>query len=319
MDAATAATASVPAMAALAAVVLGAAAWVGATPWRTRWRRRRIAARPFPAPWRQILRRRVPMVARLPVPAQQRLKRLVQVFIAEKPFIGCQGQAIDDEVRVTIAAQAALLLLGQARDDVYPALRQVLVYPAGFVVARVQQAPGGVQHEGPQVMSGESWQQGQVVLSWPDVLAGAADPDDGENVVLHEFAHQIDQDKGEADGQPWRPTRAARRRWRTVIDQTLAALRQQQSWRAQRASEAAAWARSLAAGVMPPGPAPAPMPPDVLGDYAAQSPAELLAVATERFFERPDALAVAWPALYAELQALYRLDPRAWERPPAAG
>lgn len=315
MDPGPAATASVPAMAALATLVLGAAGWLAATPWRERWRRRRAAAQPFPAAWRQILRRRVPIVARLPVPQQQRLKRLVQMFIAEKPFIGCQGQAIDDEVRVTIAAQACLPLLGQPDDDLYPALRQVLVYPAGFIVRRTQPGPGGVQHEQAPVLSGESWQQGQVVLSWPDVLAGAADPDDGENVVLHEFAHQIDQDKGEADGQPWRPTRAARRRWRQVIDQTLAALRQQQAWRAQRAADAAAWARSLAAGQLPPGPAPAPLPPDVLGDYAAQSPAELLAVATERFFERPHALADAWPALFAELQALYRLDPRGWESP----
>lgn len=302
-------------MAALATLVLGAAGWVGAAPWRARWRRRRVAAQPFPAAWRQILRSRVPLAARLPVPLQQRLKRLIQVFIAEKPFIGCQGQPIDDEVRVTIAAQACLLLLGQTDDEVYPLLRQVLVYPAGFIVQRVQHAPGGVQQPQAQVLSGESWQQGQVVLSWPDVLAGGADPDDGENVVLHEFAHQIDQDKGEADGQPRRPTRAARRRWRIMIDQTLAALRAQQALRAQRATEAAAWARSLAAGLLPPGPAPAPLPPDVLGSYAAQSPAELLAVATERFFERPQALAGTWPALYAELQALYRLDPRAWEAP----
>lgn len=280
MDGSAAGFGSGMAMAALAAVVLGAVAWAASTPARTAWRRRRLAGRPFPAEWRRILRQRVPLAARLPVPLQQRLKAHIQGFLAEKAFIGCQGQTIDDEVRVTVAAQACLLLLGDAASDCFPALRQVLVYPAGFVVQRTQHAPGGVQRPQAQVLAGESWQQGQVILSWPDVLAGAADPDDGDNLVVHEFAHQIDQDKGEADGRPWRATRAERQRWQAVIDSTLSALRAQ--------------------------------PSALLGDYAAQSPAELLAVATERFFETPLALAHEWPALYQELAALYRLDPRRW-------
>jgi Mlc titration factor MtfA (ptsG expression regulator) len=280
MDASGAAGGSAVAMAMLALTVLGGVAWGASAPGRAAWRRKRLTARPFPADWRRILRRRVPLVARLPVPLQQRLKAYVQVFLADKAFIGCQGQAIDDEVRVTIAAQACMLLLGQDKGEVFPALRQVLVYPAGFVVQRTEPSPGGVQPSQAQVLAGESWQQGQVILSWPDVLAGAADPDDGDNLVLHEFAHQIDQDKGEADGRPWRATRAERRRWQAVIDSSLQALRAH--------------------------------PSPLLGDYAAQSAAELLAVATERFFEQPAALAAEWPALHQELKALYRVDPGRW-------
>lgn len=123
------------------AVLLGIAA-VLARPWWTERRRQRLRTLPFPAAWRRILRRRVPAVARLPADLQQRLKGHLQVFVAEKPFIGCDGLAITDEVRVTIAAQACLLLLGQARPEVYPRLRQVLVYPGAFVVEHEQPVGG---------------------------------------------------------------------------------------------------------------------------------------------------------------------------------
>jgi hypothetical protein len=244
------------------------------------WRRQRVGGRPFPAAWRRILRRRVPLVATLPAALQLRLKRLIQVFIAEKPFIGCQGQRITDEVRVTVAAHAALLLLGQDSSDCYPRLRQVLVYPGAFVVQREQPAGAGLVREQRQALSGESWSQGQVVLGWADVREGAADPHDGRNVALHEFAHQIDQDGGVADGRPWRPDRASRRRWAAVMAEALERLRRE--------------------------------PSTLIDPYGASDPAEFFAVVTEVFFERPRELAAEAPAVYAELAALYRLDPAAW-------
>ena len=190
-----------------------------AQPWWTRRRHQRLRRQPFPRAWARILQRRVPLAQRLPPPLRQRLLGLIQVFIADKPFIGCAGQPVDDEVRVTIAAQACLLLLGQDDDACYPRLRQVLVYPEPFVVPRRQWLPGGVVSEQPQALAGESWAQGQVILAWSEVLAGAADPDDGRNVVLHEFAHQIDQDGGDADGRPWRADAAARQRFGAVMDE----------------------------------------------------------------------------------------------------
>jgi hypothetical protein len=260
---------------ALLAVAVGAGwpRWVD-------WRRRRIGAKPFPAAWRRILRRRVPLVATLPVELQLRLKRLIQVFVAEKAFIGCQGQRITDEVRVTIAAHAALLLLGQPSNDCYPRLRQVLVYPGAFVVEREQPAGAGLVREQRQALSGESWSHGQVVLGWADVREGAADPRDGRNVALHEFAHQIDQDSGAADGRPWRPDRASRRRWAAVMAEAFERLRRE--------------------------------PSALIDAYGASDPAEFFAVVTEVFFERPRELAAEEPAVYAELAALYRLDPAAW-------
>lgn len=270
---------ALPMLALAGAGAAGVAALLGWPAWVER-RRARLRRRPFPAAWRRILRRRVPAVARLPADLQQRLKGHVQVFLAEKPFIGCDGQAIDDEVRVTVAALACLPLLGHPRPDVYPRLRQVLVYPGAFVVHREEPAGDGLVRAHPRALSGESWTHGQVVLGWNEVLDGAADPGDGRNVVLHEFAHQIDQDKGVADGRPWRPGAARRRRWARVMDAALQRLRREGS--------------------------------QAIDPYGATDPAEFFAVVTETFFERPQALADEAPEVYRELALLYRLDPAGW-------
>ena len=264
----------------VAAAALAAVVALLAQPWWVRRRRNRLRAPPFPAAWRRILRRRVPAVARLPYHLQRRLKAHIQVFVAEKAFIGCPGPAITDEVRVTIAAQACLLLLGHAQPDCYPRLAQILVYPDTFVTQREQALGNGLVHEQRLSMSGESWSQGQVILSWADVLSGAADPADGHNVVLHEFAHQIDQDTGIADGRPWRPTPALRQRWAAVMDAAFERLRQE--------------------------------PSTVIDAYGATQPAEFFAVVTELFFERPQALAAEAPDVYGELRELFGVDPRAW-------
>lgn len=246
-------------------------------------RRARLRQQAFPQPWRRILRRRVPQVARLPADLQLRLKGLIQVFLAEKPIIGCAGLVVTDEMRVTIAAQACLPLLGATRDY-YPGLRQVLLYPGAFVVDRPFNAPGGVVQEQRRALAGESWVQGQVLLSWQDVVQGAALPDDGRNVVVHEFAHQLDQVKGQANGAPPLKHDEDRKRWSAVMQHEYDALRTQ-----------------LDQGL-----------PTLLDPYAATDPAEFFAVASEVFFEQGGLLHLHHPALYAELAGYYRLDPRGW-------
>lgn len=258
-------------------------AWLAGPPLWAAWRRARIRRQPFPAAWRALLRRRMPLYRQLPADQQLRLKKHVQVLLAEVPFIGCAGQPITDEVRVLVAAQAALLVLGRRQPD-FPALRQVLVYPAGFVVPRRRTEAGGVVHEQRQALLGESWQQGLVVLSWADALAGAADPHDGRNVVLHEFAHQLDQASGGANGMPWIPGRDRARRWAAVM-----------------ASEHAALRARLARGE-----------PGLIDPYGATDPAEFFAVVTELYFERGAALETAHPALFAVLAEHYRVDTRGW-------
>lgn len=258
-------------------------AWLVGEPLWVRWRRERLRAKPFPLAWRRILARRVPYFRTLPADLQLQLKKHITVFLAEKPFIGCRGVEVTDEMRVTIAAQACLLILNR-RTDYFPKLRQILVYPDAFVVDRLQADGSGVMREGRHALAGESWSQGQVILSWQDTLDGAATIDDGRNVVIHEFAHQLDQEAGHANGAPFLGRRERYARWSSVLRAEFDALVQ----------------RTLL------------QQPSVISDYGATDPAEFFAVVSEVFFEQPQRLAAEHPALYGQLAGFYRVDPSSW-------
>ena len=257
--------------------------WLLGQPYLTERKRKQLRTQPFPAAWREILKKRVPLVRSLPADLQLQLKQQIQVFVAEKAFIGCDGLVISDEMRVTIAAQACLLILNRP-GDYYPNLRQILLYPGSFVVDRAHTDGIGVAHHARQVLSGESWSEGQVVLSWDDTLEGAAIPDDGQNVVIHEFAHQLDQETGEANGAPVLARRAHYKRWSQVLGAEFRLLQ-----------------RRTALGV-----------DTLFSDYGATDPAEFFAVISEVFFEQPQRMATEHPALYRELALFYRLDPLSW-------
>jgi len=259
---------------------------LGGQPYWQAYLRSRASRRAFPADWRKILQRRVPLVRRLPTDLQLQLKKHMQVFIAEKNFIGCAGLHITDEMRVVIAAQACLLLLNR-RTDYFGNVRQILVYPGAFVVQRTMTDGAGVQQEHRHALAGESWSEGQVILSWQDTLEGVAVPNDGRNVVIHEFAHQLDQENGAAQGAPPHApgdTQHNARRWSQVFH---AAYNQLQD-------EAHSGHQGL------------------LSHYGAQDPAEFFAVVSEVFFEQAQALAHDYPALYQELRGYYKVDPANW-------
>lgn len=249
-------------------------------------RRKRLRETAFPAEWRRILRERVPLVRHMPQHLQMQLKKHMQVFIAEKSFLGCGGLQVTEEMRVVIAAQACLLILNRA-TDYFANVRQILVYPSAFVVNRVSVDDAGVHREGEEVRLGESWTQGQVVLSWDDALYGAEVADDGYNVVIHEFAHQLDQENGAARGAPppllGDATHDAQR-WSVVFRAAYAHLQAQ----ARRGEQG------------------------LIDHYGAQDPAEFFAVVSEVFFEQPQALVAEYPALYQELKGYYKLDPASW-------
>ncbi len=268
------------AIALLASLVI---AWLVAEPFLVERRRKRLRSRPFPAAWREILERHVPYVRRLPPDLRRQLEEHMQVFVAEKSFVGCAGMEISDEVRVTIAAQACLLILNR-RTHYYPNLRQILVYPGAFIIERLRAEPSGVLQEQRQALSGESWTHGQVILSWEDALEGAAIVDDGRNVVIHEFAHQLDQQKGHANGAPWLGRRDRYARWSQVMLEEFARLQ----YHAQTQQ------------------------PSLFSYYGASNPAEFFAVVSEVFFEQPREMAAMHPALYAELRSLYHVDPLTW-------
>ncbi|GAB4402471.1 MAG: zinc-dependent peptidase [Rhodoferax sp.] len=270
---------------ALAVLGLGllALGWLLAPPLWRRWRRQRLGRQAFPALWRIVLRKRVPLTRQLPADLRRRLQRRIQIFLAEVPIIGCQGLEVDDEIRVTIAAHACLITLNRPEPH-YPNLRQVLVYPDSFVVPRDAPDAAGVVHAHHEVLAGESWSEGQVILSWADVLAGAAQARDGRNVAIHEFAHQLDQAHGAATGAPELDDAAQAQRWAEVWS---AAFREHRS--------RLAWGK-----------------PTLFDRYAAKNPAEFFAVVSEVFFERCPALAQQHPELHQALVSYYRLDPCQW-------
>ncbi|MEL4429264.1 M90 family metallopeptidase [Shewanella mangrovisoli] len=262
---------------------LGAIAWLASSRWRKTLHRKRVMASAFPKAWRTILKKRLPYFHALPADLQLQLKRHIQVFLDEKRFVGCDGLQITDEIRVTIAAQACLLLLNR-NTDFYPNLRQILVYPDAFIVDSQRQDPAGLIWEQRNVLAGESWEQGQVILSWKNTLEGAANPHDGNNVVIHEFAHQLDQEDGHANGAPILQRRQDYLSWSSVFSQAYNELVQ-----------AAALGR-----------------PSLFNYYGATNPAEFFAVVTEVFFEKPEALNLEHPAIYRELSHFYQLDPINW-------
>jgi len=243
-------------------------------------RRRRLAAQPFPEEWARIIGKNVPCYHHLPQADQRELQGHIQVFLGEKRFEGCGGLTITDEIRVTVAAYACVLLLH--RDtDYYPRLVTILVYPHPFVVQRYQAGPAGLPVEVSQTLVGESWRHGNVVVAWDAVQHGAFDLHDGHNVVLHEFAHQLDEEDGNVDGAPPLPKRSMYVAWARILGRDYAEL--------VSAAEKGQ--------------------PSLLDTYGATSPAEFFAVATEFFFEAPTQLKARHPELYEELQLYYQQDP----------
>jgi MtfA peptidase len=249
-------------------------------------RRRKLRSRPFPPVWRRYLEENVAIYRRLPEADRRELEEHIQVFLAEKYFEGCAGLEISDEMRLTIAGQACLLLLHR-ETDYYRGLKSILVYPAGYLAQSKTMGPAGVITEGLDSRRGESWHTpgvgGPVVLSWRDVAAGGADDHDGRNVVYHEFAHQLDGESGGVEGAPRLPDASMYARWSEVLGQEYRRL-----------------ISDLHSGR-----------PTVLNPYGASSPAEFFAVATEAFFERPVELRAHHPDLYAQLASYFRQDPAA--------
>jgi MtfA peptidase len=243
-------------------------------------RRKAICERPFPPAWQTILLETVPYATRLAADDQDKLRDLIQIFIEEKRFEGCGGLEVDDEIRVTIAAQACILIL-RHDGDIYPDLEVILVYPSTYVDHRPRMVEGGIVVEGPEVRLGESWSRGLVVLAWDAVLHGASDVHDGQNVVFHEFAHQLDTETGDADGAPVLERRAAYGPWARVLGAAYAGLKRDDA----EGNET------------------------LIDTYGAKNPAEFFAVVTECFFERPRALRARHPALYEQMRQYYQQEP----------
>jgi len=245
-------------------------------PW-VRWHRSRLRARPLPSAWRAIVDR---ALAGHPLGEEQRstLDGLIQLFLDDKEFEGLAGLELDDTIRVTIAAHACLLLVGLDVDLPYPGLVVVRVYPYDYELES-SRSLGQLRVPVQSQRLGQS-SPDSVVLSWPAVRHGVKHAHDGHNVVLHEFAHQLDTQDGRADGAPPLPA-SLYAPWARILGQAFSELEQ----------DVAHNRRTL------------------LDAYGAQSPAEFFAVATEVFFERPRRLRSERPDLYDILARFYGQDP----------
>ncbi len=251
-------------------------------------RRQELRNRPIPNEWRAILKHNVPVFGRLPLEDQAELLGHVQILLAEKNLEGCGGLELTEEIRVTIAAQACLLLLHR-KTDYYPRLITILVYSTSYQAYENRHLEGHVWEEGSYALLGHTARQlRSLVIAWDEAKRGAADPSDGRNLVLHEFAHQLDFEDYATDGAPALTTRAEYRDWAKVMNEEFKAL---------RAAEEAGT-------------------PTLLDTYGATNPAEFFAVATEAFFERPRALRARHPRLYTEFTRFFRQDPASYSSEP---
>jgi len=246
--------------------------------WLTERRRARLLETEFPDAWRDYLAANVKAYALLDEAEQKHLRDLVQVFIAEKHWEGCGGLELTEEMQVTIAGTACLMIL--ARDhDLLKEIESILVYPTGVVLPDQQPSffdgRARVVGEGTDVL-GLAHMNGPMVLAWDSVIEGSRNSKDGRNLVIHEVAHKIDFLDGAADGTPPLDTAEQRRTWARACSEAYLAHKDGEE--------------------------------NVLRDYATTNEAEFFAVASEMFFERSKRIANELPALYAVLRDFYGLD-----------
>lgn len=245
--------------------------------WIAKQRRKRLLAEPIPPAWLEFLAANVRHYAYLSPRRQARLRRVMRVVVAEKHWEGGTGFEITDEMKVTVAAQAAILTIGQAEPYYFDAVRSIIIYPGPYVHP-------GENRRGPGYMLGESWYRGPIVLSWKETLAGGRNESNGRNLVFHEFAHYLDALDGDVDGTPPLAGRQRQRTWFRVTEAEYLRLVGQ-----ARRDEVS-----------------------LLDHYGATNRAEFFAVATECFFEQPQAMRREHRQLYRVLRDFYRQDPARW-------
>ena len=250
--------------------------------WLRRRRRRKILETPFPAEWLAILDADLWQYACLPDAEQARLRDAVQVMIAEKNWEGCGGLVLADEMLVRIAGAACLLIL-ELDPDSYDHVLSILVYPEDYVAPESTHLEGGLVREDLSNRAGEAWRGGTVVLSWANILGRGRRR--GSNVVIHEFAHQLDMLNHHVDGTPPLADGSQIPKWRKVV-----------------AAEHARLLRQVQRGGR-----------TFLDPYGATDLAEFFAVASEHFFEKPRDFRRLLPELYTMFREYYGQDPAEWQ------
>lgn len=261
---------------AVVVVLAGRAAW-------RHYQFRKMLNTPFSDEQLAILQRQLPAFGAMPSDLQSQLIELMKRFLLRKQFVGCADLVVTEEMRITVAAYACLLLLNRKTLE-FEGVGWIYMYPADFIVRHSVTDEAGVVSEEYGVLSGEAWHDGRVILSWDAVESSIYDPYDGHNVVLHEFAHQLDSESGSTNGAPLLQSQAEYVRWADVMTREYHRLREQVS-----ADE-----------------------DGIIDGYGATDEAEFFAVVTETFFEQPVELAEEHAELFELLKDYYKIDPRAW-------
>ena len=256
--------------------------------WFTRKRLRQarlqtLVATPLEARQITLLQEKVGLYPLLPESLRLQLHGLIQIFLDEKKFIS-RGVEITDEVKITIAGNACLLLL-QSNKKTFPGFTSILVYPETYVAHQTTH-DGALQTKETSRRAGESWMRGPIVLSWSDVVRGSVNANDGHNVVIHEFAHKLDEQTGQMDGLPLLREQSHYAEWSKILGAEYISLQERAKRRKNK----------------------------VLDTYGTVSPPEFFAVATESFFEKPRQMKSRLPDLYHQLKTFYQLDPEAWRQ-----
>ena len=237
---------------------------------------------PHPDGLEEVLSRNVGLYPLLPPELKVELRGHVNVFLDEKRFRGVAGQEITPEVMFTIAGAACILLLNR-EPSYFPGFSSILVYPVTYETTQVNY-DGLVETHKRSRRAGESWHRGPIVLSWGDVQYGASNAEDGYNVVLHEFAHKLDEENSGTNGLPILRELGHYRDWAEVLGREYELLEGRVARRKNK----------------------------VLDGYGLTSPAEFFAVATESFFEKAPAMRRKLPDLYEQLKRYYAVDPANW-------
>lgn len=247
--------------------------------WLKKRRRKKILAQPWLEAWSLHLNRNVRLTWRLSEAEMSKLQRLVQIFVAEKNWEGCEGLEVTEEMKVTIAASASLMLLG-VEDFYFDNVRTILIYPKAFSRQTSDGVSTGVSHR-----AGEAWQGGPIILSWRDTLQGARNEDDGRNLVVHEFAHALDGLDGSMGGNLIFSDPKDVAEWGEVVESEFQELVNAKETRRRT----------------------------LLDHYGATNLAEFFAVASETFFEQPSELKQKHSKLFELLIKYYHVDPRNWQ------
>ena len=244
--------------------------------------RMRLMDSEFPEHWKEVLKKDFPLYNKLPNEIRDKLHSYINVFMEEKSFEACGSlDELTEEMCITIAAQACLLLVN-GRCGFYDKLTTILVYPDMYSAGSQQNKDGTIGKSGSRL--GESWEKGTVILSWKHSLRGPAIANDGQNLVIHEFAHQLDQWDGAADGAPLKGFVNEHKDWSKNFQEAY-----------DKHGKLLKAGRKL-----------------VIDAYGATNPAEFFAVSTETFFEKPRKLSKRYPDIYKELKNFYQLDPLSW-------